>query len=68
MKSDPKDVVILAVGTKVFKRSNKPFKSKNKVNTIASHGIAIETGNPCYFFEEDDSYVEVFRCIEYINV
>lgn len=47
----------------VRKRSKKPFKSKLKVNTIKSdtfiHPI---TGNPCYEFNEDDSYVEQRMC------
>ncbi len=47
---------------KVKKKSGKPFKSKEKVNTvkdIITHPI---TGNPAYLFYEDDSYVEVKQC------
>lgn len=48
----------------VRKRSKKPFKSKLKVNTIKSDTfIHPVTGNPCYEFNEDDSYVEQRMCL-----
>lgn len=47
----------------VRKRSRKPFKSGLKVNTIKSDTfIHPVTGNLCYEFNEDDSYVEQRMC------
>ncbi len=44
---------------KVIKRSRTPFKSGFQINTVrgelAEHPV---TGNPCYLFEEDETYVE----------
>lgn len=54
------------IGKKVHKfHSKKPFKSGEKINTVknATH-IHERTGRLCYHFEEDESYVECFRCKE----
>lgn len=40
----------------------KPFKSRNRVNTIKGVVIHPELGIPAYTFEEDESYVECRRC------
>jgi hypothetical protein len=51
------------IGTKVIKKSGKPFKSTFKVNTVK--GIIphpILAGEEAYTFEEDDSYVSVVQC------
>lgn len=53
---------ILPIGTKVRKRSKKPFKSGILINTVRDHGIHDITGNPVYYFEEDDSMVECRMC------
>lgn len=48
---------------KVKKKSGKPFKSGNKVNTvkdIVNHPIL--RGEKAYTFYEDDSYVNVVMC------
>jgi len=50
------------VGDKVQKKSRKPFKSKEKVNTVKSI-----TKNPYSFriafsFIEDDSIVDAYQC------
>lgn len=55
---------ILPIGTLVSKISRKPFKSRNKVNTIKGYVIHPITNKPCYSFKEDLSYVESFRCKE----
>lgn len=50
------------IGKKVVKKSNKPFKSGEKTNTvkgIITHPIL---KIPAYTFEEDESYVECRRC------
>lgn len=56
------------IGKRVKKRPNeretrlKPFKSKNRINTIKgviNHPIL---NIPAYTFIEDDSYVECRRC------
>ena len=47
-------------GKTIFNR--KPFKSKNRVNTIKGVITHPELGIPAYVFEEDDSYVECRRC------
>lgn len=47
----------------VKKKSNKPFKSGNKINTvkdIVDHPKLI--GEKAYTFYEDDSYVSVVIC------
>lgn len=54
---------ILPIGTKVTKKSRKPFKSGLKVNTIKGYIIHSITQLISYKFEEDDSYVEVRRCV-----
>lgn len=52
------------IGRRVQKfPSTKPFKSGLKINTvkgIITHEI---TGLPAFTFEEDDSYVEVRKCV-----
>jgi len=59
------------IGEKVAKTSNKKgvrifnrktFKSASRVNTIKGVIIHPELGRPAYTFEEDDSYVECFKC------
>lgn len=54
------------VGKQVMKRrSGKPFKSGNKVNTIkACDTIHPNTGRLCFTFLEDESYVECHICKE----
>ena len=61
---------ICNIGNKVYKTSSsktaqpKPFKSKNKVNTIKDvicHPILC--GELAYTFEEDDSYVSCRHCV-----
>ena len=51
------------IGKSVIKKSNKPFKSKNKINTIK--GIIphpILANEQAYTFEEDDSFVSIVQC------
>lgn len=53
---------------KVKKISGKPFKSGNKINTVA--GIIDHPkrkGKKAYIFEEDDSYVSIEICKEIKN-
>ncbi len=47
---------------KVRKISNKPFKSGEKINTVKGMAVHPKLNKICYTFEEDDSYVEVWRC------
>ena len=52
--------IIYPIGTKVYKKSGKPFLSGKKVNTITGivdHPYKIKNGEPvkAYTFEEDDS-------------
>lgn len=54
--------IILCFGDKVKKRSNKPFKSGNKINTIESITINPKTDKIAYTFEEDDSVVDCWKC------
>jgi len=49
---------------KVKKKSNKPFKSRKKVNTVLQRVQHPITGNIAFTFEEDDSIVEVRMCEE----
>jgi hypothetical protein len=50
------------VGVLVRKRSNKPFKSRNKVNRVLSVVTHEETGLLGFKFDDDDSVVECWRC------
>ena len=52
------------VGTLVFKRSGKPFKSGNRINTvraIVDHPVL--EGELAYVFVEDDSLVAWYTCL-----
>lgn len=55
------------IGHQVYKRSNKPFKSGNKVNTVKSITVHTETARLGFTFEEDDSVVECWRCLKVDN-
>lgn len=50
------------IGKKVRKKTNRPFKSQFKVNTIKGITKNPITHKDSYTFEEDDSSVEIFRC------
>lgn len=50
------------VGQKVCKPSGKPFKSGNKVGTVAAIGMHSHTEQLAFTMEEDGSRVECFRC------
>lgn len=52
------------IGQKVEKfPSNKPFKSGLKINTVKDIIIHDITGYPAFTFLEDDSYLEIQKCI-----
>lgn len=51
------------VGTKVIKRTGKPFKSALKVNTVKAMLQHPYTPHKAFSFHEDNSLVECFRCI-----
>jgi hypothetical protein len=55
----------LPIGTKVIKKSPKPFKSTLKVNTIKGYCINPYTNKEAYTFEEDDSCVDERTVTEY---
>ena len=64
------NTIIYPIGTKVYKKSGKPFLSGQKVNTISGvvgHPYKKLTGMPvkAYTFEEDDSIVECSICYKY---
>lgn len=48
------------IGKKVWKKSRKPFKSKNQINTVKGTMNHPVTGRPALTFHEDDSYVESY--------
>lgn len=52
------------IGKVVRKRSGKPFKSKEKNNTVTSIAVNIQTGLVGFRFKEDISIVECWRCVE----
>lgn len=60
--------IIYPIGTKVYKPSQKPFKSGKKINTISDvveHPFKKDEngkGVPSYKFIEDDSIVEAIMC------
>ena len=51
------------IGKRVRKRSNKPFKSGEKINTVRGIVSHIGTPNLAFTFNEDDSQVECWRCV-----
>lgn len=55
------------IGAKVRKKSGKPFKSGEKINTVKGLTRNDHTGNTAFIFEEDDSNVEAWRCVEVLG-
>lgn len=51
------------VGKTVSKKSRKPFKSGEKINTITGIVDHPALHVPCFTFVEDESYVECKRCL-----
>ncbi len=51
------------VGIKVSKKSRKPFKSGNKINTVSGYILNPRTGKDALMFDEDDSIVDLQQCI-----
>jgi hypothetical protein len=51
------------ISRKVRKRSNKPFKSGNKVNTVSDMLFSRELNKWVFTFVEDKSSVECWRCL-----
>jgi hypothetical protein len=50
---------VYKIGDKVSKKSGKPFKSQNKVNTIKGFIVNPNTNLEALTFEEDDSVVDI---------
>lgn len=50
------------LGQRVKKKSGRPFKSSLKINTATALCCDLIVKRLCFVFEEDDSYVECFRC------
>ncbi len=50
------------IDKKVIKKSGKPFKSKNKVNTVKSIISHLFLPELAFTFYEDDSYVSCSQC------
>jgi hypothetical protein len=48
---------------KVSKKSNKPFKSGSKINTVRGTVINPYTNKPAFVFFEDNSIVDQYICI-----
>lgn len=51
-----------AIGLQVYKKSKKPFKSKNLYNTVKSVTVNPHTGRDAFDFEEDSSIVDAHLC------
>ena len=52
------------IGVRVYKNSNKPFKSGEKINTVKGADVIHPVTNRlCFTFEEDETYVECHRCL-----
>lgn len=51
---------MIQIGDKVYKVSGKPFKSRNKVNTVKEFTTNKYTNKPACTFFEDDSAVDLF--------
>ncbi len=52
----------ISIGDRVCKRSRKPFKSRNQVNTVAGITINENTQRVAFTFVEDDSTVDAWIC------
>lgn len=52
-------------GVRVVKRSNKTFKSGQKINTVNGLTFNQNTGNLAYTFVEDNSIVDCYKCKDY---
>lgn len=50
------------VGKRVVKKSNRPFQSGDKVNTVAGVTTNPHTGKVAFSFKEDESVVDAFIC------
>jgi hypothetical protein len=51
------------IGKQVFKqKSGKPFKSRNKINTVKGIINHHQLNVPAFTFFEDDSYVDCRKC------
>ena len=50
------------IGLQVYKKSKKPFKSKNLYNTVKSVTVNPHTNRVAFDFEEDSSIVDVYLC------
>ena len=53
---------VACIGKQVFKRSKKPFKSRNKYNTVKAVTTNPHTQRVAFSFEEDTSTVDVHLC------
>jgi hypothetical protein len=53
------------IGNPVIKESGKPFKSRNKINTVKGVTINPHTSLPALVFNEDDSIVDAHQCINF---
>ena len=51
-----------AIGKQVRKRSKKPFKSGNTINTVFGVTVNPHSNRVAFTFYEDDSVVDVFQC------
>ena len=51
------------IGKKVVKKSERPFKSSFKHNTVKGIIIHPILNKPAFIFEEDDSFVAAFQCL-----
>lgn len=52
------------IGLVVRKKSNRPFKSGNKIGTVKAIKEHSVTGHTAFIMLEDDSEVEAFRCVK----
>ncbi len=50
------------IGQQVYKTSGKPFKSKEKYNTVSGITTNPHTGRQAFTFEEDESVVDAHQC------
>lgn len=50
------------IGLQVWKKSKKPFKSGNKVNTVSGVTVNPHTNKTAFTFKEDDSTVDAWIC------
>lgn len=61
-ETETKEMFHHMLGKQIVKKSNRPFKSGDKVGTALSFTTNEHSGRIAFIMKEDDSVVDCFRC------